>query len=173
LIEVIGYLVEFVAVFIGVIAAFELDKRRETRHEETERRRLLGLLRKEIEADVLIMDQILTGLLSIPNAVPYQSLRLEIWQGITGKLDIFNDDILLEKIARFYYRLNLLGRTLDIYLDHASSYTFLTTSANQPHVENLLTFHKDTIKSLIGNKDQGLVRLAQETVNAIDLALRD
>lgn len=160
---------EIVAVFIGVITAFELDNWRETRHEEIERRRLLELLRKEIENNILIMNGILTKLSS---GVPYEGLRLEIWQGITGKLDVFNDDNLLWKIALFYYRLNTLGRTLDLYVDHTSTYTFLT-GGNRPLLKDILTFHKNTIKSLIGNKDQGLVKMAQEAINAIDLALRD
>jgi hypothetical protein len=44
------FILELVAVFVGVFAAFELDKYRESRAEDKERIRLLGLIYREVTA---------------------------------------------------------------------------------------------------------------------------
>jgi len=121
---VFDFILEIVAVFVGVFAAFELDNYREASAENKERLRLLALIRREVHAN----EQVLTSMTRIETDDPVsvessRSIR-NIWEGITGKLVILRNDELLEATTLLYFQLANLDRLLDLYREYAGAYLY-------------------------------------------------
>lgn len=135
--------------FIGVFAAFWLDNRRETKAEDKERVRLLGLIRREVESNNGILD----GLslvkeddFGVPN---YRPMR-NIWEGITSKLAILRSDDLLEEATMLYWQLAAFDGMLDIYRDYAGRYQYASSEervALEPTLLSQRTHYVDFIKN--------------------------
>jgi hypothetical protein len=121
------FLLELAAVFVGVLAAFELDNYRESKAEDKERLRLLRLIYREVTANKGILDGMslikAESDFSVPNARPMRN----IWEGITGKLAILRNDDLLEEATMLYWELANLDKMLDIYRDYASAYQYASS----------------------------------------------
>lgn len=124
----VDFFLELVAVFLGVLGAFELDNYREAKAEDKERVRLLGLISREVESN----NGILLGMsrekdaataFGVPNARPMRN----IWDGITGKLAILRNDKLLEEATMLYWDLANLDGMLDTYRDYAARYEYASS----------------------------------------------
>lgn len=135
---VLDFILEIIAVFIGVFAAFWLDNRRETKDEDKERVRLLGLIRREVESNNGILD----GLSHVKNddfGVPnYRPMR-NIWEGVTSKLAILRSDDLLEEATMLYWQLAAFDGMLDIYRDYAGRYQYASSEERVPLEPTLLS----------------------------------
>jgi len=122
----IDFGLELVAVFVGVVLAFEFDNFRESRDENKERLRLLGLLYREVTANVGILDGMrerTTVDFGVPNTRPMRN----VWDGITSKLAILKNDDLLEEATMLYWQLANLDRMLDLYRVYAGAYQYLSS----------------------------------------------
>lgn len=117
------FILELVAVFFGVLGAFELDNWRDRKAEDKERGRVLGLISHELESNQAIVNAMnLTPPSDVVNARPMRN----IWEGIASKLSVLNDDTLLIEVTLAYFDLANLGRDIDMYEEYARKYQYAT-----------------------------------------------
>lgn len=134
------FILEIVAVFVGVLGAFELDNYRDRKAEDKERLRVLGLLRREVDANRQMLDSMTRYGPDDPIGVPSVLSMRNIWEGIVGKLGMLKDDELLEQLNELYFRLNNLDKMLDLYRQLASQCLLAPTQEKErlePRVKSL------------------------------------
>ena len=123
----LDFFLELVAVFVGVLAAFELDKYRESQGENKERLKLLGLIYLKVTANKGILEGMLHIEGDVDFGVPNARPMRNIWDGITGKLAILRDDDLIEEATMLYWELDNLDRMLDIYRIYSGIYQYASS----------------------------------------------
>lgn len=131
------FFLELVAVFVGVFAAFQLDNYRESRAEDKERLRLLGLIYREVTANKGILDGMLLIERDVDLGVPNTRPMRNIWDGVTSKLAILRNDELLEETTMLYWQLSNLDAMLDVYRVYAGIYQY-TSSEERMKMETSL-----------------------------------
>lgn len=165
MIELLSFILEIVAVFVGVFAAFWLDNRRNRKAEETERRRLLGLIRREVDAN----KHILNGMVLVENnedigSVPSSRPMRNVWEGVTEKLAVLTNDKLLEEATLLYFDLANLDAIIDQYREHAGEYQYASSEERarmKPTLRSERTHYVDYIK-------ENLVAQIEEVLKLID-----
>ena len=150
--QVLDFVLEIIAVFVGVFAAFELDNYREASAENKERLRLLALIRREVHAN----EQVLASMTRIKTDDPVsvessRSIR-NIWEGITGKLVILRNDELLEATTLLYFQLANLDRLLDMYREYGGAYLYaspIERTRLEPRLKDQRTHYVTFIKRFV------------------------
>jgi hypothetical protein len=163
------FFLELIAVFLGVLAAFELDKYRESKAEDKERLRLLELIYREVTSDKGILDGMLNiemeSDISVPNARPMRN----IWDGITSKLAILRHNDLLEEATMLYWELANLDKMLDIYRYYAGVYQYAGSEERMKMRDNLLNQRIHYVEYI---KKEPLPQIAT-VINLIEAELRE
>lgn len=120
------FILEIVAVFFGVLGAFELDNYRDRKAEDKERVRVLGLIRREVDSNKHILDGMVLvekdEVIGVPTSRPMRN----IWEGITSKLAILTNYELLEEATLLYFDLANLDGILDMYREHVGEYHYVS-----------------------------------------------
>lgn len=104
MIDPVMFGLEIFAVFVGVGLVFLLDRLADRSSEGKEYRRVLRLIKQELDANIPILGRFRTNFEKTPAQpggyhVPYYHLRMSMWQGISSKVDSIKDEALLTEIA--------------------------------------------------------------------------
>jgi len=130
--DLLRFGLDIFGVFLGVIAAFSLDRFQDSLMELKEYARVLRLIKQELESNLPIMQKFLDRLPSKQRMdsfeIPYYHLRMSIWQGISSKVDSIKNAALLTEIATVYYNYDTFERMLDSFLQLALSTLATSTS---------------------------------------------
>jgi hypothetical protein len=162
---------EFLAVFGGVFAAFLLDKLREAQSENREIVRILRLLKKEILANVKILNDLAENFQSQPGYfIPAYRPKAVIWSAVTNKIDLVQDDQLLSDITQLHLNYDMFDRTLAMYLE-------LTTAAIVQKDRSLETYVKNRRDAMLmqiqdDTQEKSLLKLSKEIVTKLDAEIR-
>ena len=114
-----AFILELVAVFLGVLGAFELDSPRDRLAEDKERKRVLGLIRRELKANYDIINA--SNLTEAGYVLNTRSMH-NVWDGITSKLSVLDNDDLLQQVTLAYFDLANSDRNFDMYEEYARQY---------------------------------------------------
>jgi hypothetical protein len=125
--DAVSFLFEIIAVFLGVFAAFWLDNYREGMHEISESIRTLRMIREELNANLTVMEQLQGGLSLDSMKIPYFGPQFALWRGVSNKIGLIENDILLRELSQVYYRFEVLDHILTLYSEH---YSVLTTETD-------------------------------------------
>ncbi|MFH1311077.1 MAG: hypothetical protein ABIH65_01590 [Nanoarchaeota archaeon] len=136
-----------IATFSGVGLAFWLNRMYNDDSEKTKARRLLFLLKDDIESNLDLLIQLRKDLAN-PNYTVFYNLRLVVWNSITSNLiSVLKNPAIIKDISKFYYELHHVARKVDqafklIYSpnltpDALNRKIELVTSINQ-HVPGIL-----------------------------------
>jgi hypothetical protein len=98
---IISFLVTVAGTGIGVYLAFLGDSFREKRSERKETRRVLNLLKYELEDNLVIMNLIRGSLKR--DALPFEHVSFSIYQGISNRIELLTDDTLLKCVQSAYH----------------------------------------------------------------------
>jgi hypothetical protein len=143
------FLLEIVAVFIGVFAAFFLDNYREERAQKKENSRLLHLLREEIESN----KGILSGMRETkPGAVPHGRPMQNVWQSIVSKFDVMKEDELFSEVTYLYWVIGNLDRMVDLYMEYTATHMYLPDQLARQTMESRLESQREHIRTYIVNE---------------------
>ncbi|MGA3110325.1 MAG: hypothetical protein ABSD99_12905 [Candidatus Bathyarchaeia archaeon] len=140
------FLVEILAVFLGVVFAFLFDEYREGRDERKEGRKVLDLLRFEVEGNKNILEPMKdTAVGAVPNSRPMRG----IWDGLTAKLGTVKNDEILSELGLLYFLQAALDRALNVYRHYAGEYQYadpekkaamlLSITSERDHFVNYIT----------------------------------
>lgn len=177
--DLVGFGLEILGVFLGVGAAFLLDRLADQLSEKKEYLRVLILIRHELDADVTVLEKFRTNFDKAENQpshyhVPYYHLRMSMWQGISSKVDSIKDEALLTQIALVYYNYDTFERMLNSYLDLALAAIKAPHNVAETNIEASI---ENRCKGLLVeiNGDQtgkGSIELTKQTITSIDTELR-
>ena len=130
-----AFALEILAVFLGVLGAFELDNLRDRRAENKERKRILKLIHRELKANHDIIDA--ANLTKAGQVLNTRTMR-NIWEGIASKLSVLSNDDLLGEVTLTYFDIANADRNFDMYDEYARRYQQAVTSekaAMKPELE--------------------------------------
>ena len=136
------FLLEVIAVFVGVIAAFELDNYRERRQETKESVRVLELIEAELNENIKLLKQFHELFAKPETVVPYYHLRLIVWEGVRGKIDLIKNDKLLTDVMQVYFAIDMLERTLTVYKEHHSTWIGETSTMVKAAIQQRVEAHR-------------------------------
>jgi len=117
------FILEIIAVFIGVLGAFELDNYRDKKIEGRERARVLRLIRQEVESNQAVLRAL--DLVGPGDVVNFQLVR-DIWGGVSDKLVLLNNDQLLDGTTLLYFEFTTFNRNIEMYNEHARAFQYAT-----------------------------------------------
>ena len=115
------FILEIVAVFLGVFTAFWLDRYREDKAERREATKVLRLIRREVSENkelLGVMQGIPAG--TISNARPMRG----IWDGLTERLVLVRNDDLFTQATLLYFLQANLDKMIEMYEQHAAEYQY-------------------------------------------------
>ncbi len=189
MVDPIGFGLEILGVFLGALAAFELDNLRDKWNEKNEAQRILEFIRGEIIDNVESLENNAKCFKQIQNPGeeigPYalfpKHLRKEVWAGIVSKLDVIADIGLLLDLSRLWYEIDVFERDLleyekrhDEYIRYLT-YHYPPTQEDDRLLEFLRTNEDSSVSYLIMkitrsykiDSDCGLITLAKNVIEEI------
>ena len=108
-----SFLPTLLATFVGIGLAFLLDEIYNRRFEKKQARRLLFLLKDDIEANIDLLTQLRNDLTN-PSYTVFYNLRLVVWNSITSNLiSVLKNPAIIKDISKFYYELHHVARKVD------------------------------------------------------------
>jgi hypothetical protein len=154
----------FLATFVGVVFAFELERYRER---IARRERLLGalrMIRDEIHRNFLLCDQIWKELSANLDHVQYYNLKTTTWDAVSSALVDLGDPELVKQIATEYYEYDHMKRKIDARFEFFKGIAHPSTSGSFSQLSNavMITAHNLLISSAKVRTaiDQKLVQLS-------------
>ena len=133
------FILEIVAVFLGVFAAFWLDKYREDRAERRESDRVLNLIRTEVSANKDMLEGMKQATATaVQNVRPIRSM----WEGLTNRLGLVRKDQLLSEATQLYFLLANADKMLDVHQRYAGEYQFADSKRKEAMEPILQDQHK-------------------------------
>lgn len=141
------FILEIVAVFLGVLGAFELDNYREARTQDKERVRVLILIRQEVDANQELINST-NSRIEPTDVLNHRSVR-DIWDGVSSKLVVLRDNDLLHQVTLLYFDLASFDRIIEVYNEHARPYQYAT-------VEEKARMKPELTRQLVHLKSYGM-----------------
>jgi hypothetical protein len=111
---------EMLAVGLGVFGGFIADLFLERHLEKGQKIRALNLLKPELEANMRIMDLLWFGI--IRNKATYSHFNLDMWRGVSTKIDLITNVELLTDITAAYYNFEQFEKALDLFYTYLAMY---------------------------------------------------
>lgn len=144
---IITFLGTFIATLIGVFIAFRLNRKLNRKIEKIRAKRLLFLLKENIEFNVTLLHELKKWLPS-PHHVVFFNLDFTIWNSLPSNLVSFLDNPkILTEISGFYYQLQHLSRKVDM-LFHLG-FKSPQTKDNKKRREELVESIRDHTSSIL------------------------
>jgi hypothetical protein len=140
------FLLEILAVFIGVFAAFLLENYRESVVEKKENTRLFRMLREEILANKGILNGIRN---TKAGAVPFGRPMRTVWDGIVNKFDVIREAELFSEVTYLYFVIGSLDRMVNAFADYAAMHRYVTDMQARAGVEEQLKSLREHFTSYI------------------------
>lgn len=153
---IVNFLLTVAGTGIGVFLAFLGDDFREKRSERKDTRRILNLLIYELTKNLAILDVIKKALDSF--GIPYEHLSSSIYEGISNKIDLLADNILLYKVDTAYHQFAVLEDAMKTYREDQ------LWSLNQPDAEA-----KESIKAVVKEEGEAIVEHLTITEKSDDM----
>jgi len=144
MIDVMSFLLEIIAVGIGVFGGFIANIFLQKWLERRQSIRVLKLLRKELELNLDIIRTIIRSNVKAWK-VPYAPLELGIWKAISNKIDLITNDVTLDAIAKVYYQFDTLEKTLESFADDAAAYDPQAADKTKKEIAKRVISHRDAI----------------------------
>lgn len=132
MVEIVASLaLPFASTFFGVVFAFELERRRETRGRSERHVGALEMMRDEIQKNTDLCNQILGDFEREGMGFQqYYTLTRSAWEAVSGALYDLKDRRLTQRIAMQYYEYDHMQRKMDTRLNLWSA-----TSLDNPLTE--------------------------------------
>jgi len=144
---VITFLSTLLATFIGVGLAFYLNKKQNDTLERTKARRLLFLLKNDIEFNIVLLHE-LKKWLPDSNHVVFFNLNFVIWNSLPSNIIPFlSKPEIITEISKFYYQLQHLSRKVDMLFNLGFGHD--STKENQNKRKELVPSIKEHASSIL------------------------
>jgi hypothetical protein len=164
-------LFEFVAVVVGVLLAFWIDRHREEQLNKTKVSEFLELIRDELRQNAATLEGILKQLQDVSQFyLPYYRLRVFAWTSLSSRLTLLKNDGLRRDIIACYYRFDMYERAMSRYLDLV--YTIIKQPPNPyDKLENKASEVRNSIATQIQHPkrgDEGMLVFIPKVIQEID-----
>ena len=153
---VLDFALQLIAAFLGVFGAFVLDDYREKRADDKEEKRVLGLIQREIDANLMMIETMLAVVQRVgatdPIAVPNARTMQTVWEGVVSGLGGVRDEKLLEQINLLYFEMDNLDRMLDTFRQHATDFLLAPETEKkrlESAIKSLQSFHQEYVTEVL------------------------
>jgi hypothetical protein len=162
--DAISFVLEILAVFLGVLAAFWLDNYRERRVETSGAVRALRMIHEELIGNMTIMEQLQQGFSSESDKVPYFGPQFALWRGVSDKIGLTKNDTLFRELLKIYYRFEVLDSILSLYREHYAMLGTGTGAKIRRVLEKRVATHKSNALVQLGE----LIPQTKSLITAIE-----
>jgi hypothetical protein len=171
-IDVVGFVLEVIAVGLGVFLAFWADSYRENRSEKKHTLRVLAMLKNELQRNFDAIEIIRRNLEK--GLIPYEHFKADCWDAVADKLSLVQDDELLRMIMRVYYNFDTFERTIKLLYEEVFA---LHTESNEEVKKRLFDLVRERrevlLKHITVSRDsKDITSLTNAAISGIDNLLR-
>jgi hypothetical protein len=170
------FVLGIIGVFLGALAAFEFDKFRDRQNEKKQSIRILELLRRELEANLRKTIPAIRKNVEKRKLAELHSLELDIWEAVSNKIDSITNDKALEAIARAYYDLHTLERTLEWYRIYAAIYFSTSNEKLKPNIrkgmQSIASIILERTREPKDEQDRTVIAEMREAISEIDKEIK-
>lgn len=165
---ILTFLLTSIATFLGVGLAFWLNKKQENNSEKTKARRLLFLLKKDIEFNITLLHE-LRKWLPDSNHVVFFNLNFFIWNSLPSTIIPFLEKPeIMTEISKFYYQLQHLSRKVDMLFN--LGFAENRTKENKNKREELFQKIQSHVSSIL---EGGICKSPLSIISEIDCLIKE
>jgi|SRR5208282_454387 len=165
---------EFIAVFVGVFFAFELDRYRERESEKGKTIEFLILVKEELEANAKTLKDLCDKLTNM-QFIPFYGLRRLAWVALAERIALLTNRKLRSDIIQAYSKFDMYERTLNRYIEFAyavkGDVREIRLEGPDP-MRQKADEHRDAIIAQIQQPKDGMLDFIKTVVEEIDIELK-
>lgn len=169
---IVSFLITVAGTGIGVFLAFLVDNHRENQSAKRDRRRILELLKFELEQNLRIMSVIKTNLDQF--GVPFEHLSSSLYEGVSNKMQLLTDDFLFTMVGNAYHNFSVFENGIKTYRsDQIMLVNQPDEQIKQRLREIIMEQHKVIVEHLTpSEKGKDMFSITKNTISALDTAIK-
>ena len=175
-IDIVGFVLQVIAVGLGVFLGFCADRYREGGSEKKRVARVLNMLRDELIRNLVAIG-IIRGHLE-KDRIPFEHIKTDCWAAVADKVNLVENGELLMKIMRVYYSYDTFERAIKLLYEEKMAVAVQSNEQIRKGLvglvkerQEVLIKHIATSKNSDGNPDD-LISLTRDTIAGIEVEMK-